>query len=279
MRAATTFYKWRDQPFVGGRPFPAPNAPVGALITYSLGDAPRGDSAASARIVVTAHDGAVVRELVGPANAGLHRVLWDLHTEFPFVPSAADSGYYGAPAAPYVAPGEYTVTISARGTSTSQTVQVRSDSSALTTPDAIAARARMRIQVDSLSRAFRDGKRALAALDTEFASMRTQLDRPSKTPATDSATKRMDKQLRALHESFGEEYGAPIGNAFDLLGGLEGSSAAPTQAEQRTLDITTSQLRDVIVKLNDVITTSMPQLRQSLAKQAPHATTPVRPPQ
>ena len=276
MRAATEVYQWRDQPFVGARPFPAPNAPVGALITYSLGDVAKSDTAAAVRIVVTAKDGETVRELVGPATAGLHRIRWDLHSEFPFVPSAADSGYYGAPVAPYVPPGEYTVTISARGTSASQTVQVRSNPSALSTPDAPAARQRFIVRVDSLSRVFRDGKRALAELDTEFTSMRPLLERPPRSPATDSATKRVEKQLRGLHESFVEEYGAPIGNAFDLLGGIEGSSTAPTQAEERMLDVSAAQLRDMVAKLNDVISTSMPQLQLILKQQAPRAITPVK---
>lgn len=279
MRAVTEVYQWRDQPFEGGRPFAAPNAPVGALVTYSLGDPRHGDTATAVRIAVTARGGAVVRELAGPSTAGLHRVLWDLHTQFPFVPAAADSGFYGAPVAPYVEPGEYTVTISARGTTASETVRVRSDSAALTTPDALAARERMSIQIDSLSRAFHDGKRALAALDTEFTNVRKLLELPPTLAATDSAIRRVDRQLRALHESFGEDYGTPIGNAFDLLGGLEGSSAAPTQSEHRTLDIATAQLRDMIVKLNEVITTAMPQLRESLKQQAPRSITPVRPPQ
>jgi hypothetical protein len=119
----------------------------------------------------------------------------------------------------------------------------------------------------------------LAQLDTEFTNIRPLLERPPRSPAIDSATKHVEKQLRALHESFLEEYGAPIGNAFDLLGGIEGSSTAPTQAEQRMLDVATAQLRDMIAKLNDVITTSMPQLRLSLEKQAPRAITPVKAPQ
>jgi len=280
MRAATEVYQWRDQPFVGARPFPAPNSPVGALITYSLGEPAHGDSAAAAaRIVVTAKNGATVRELTGPGTLGLHRIRWDLHTQFAFVPSATDSGYYGAPVAPYVPPGEYTVTISARGTSASQTVQVRSDSTALSTPDAPAARQKFIARVDSLSRVFRDGKRALAELDTEFKNMQPLLDHPPKSPATDSATKRVEKELRTLQGSFDEEYGAPIGNAFDLLGGIEGSSTAPTQAEERMLDVAATQVRDMIAKLNDVISTSMPQLRLLLKQQAPRAITPVRPTQ
>jgi hypothetical protein len=279
MRAATEVYQWRDQPFEGARPFPAQNSPVGALITYSLGEPVHGDSAAVARIVVTTHDGALVRELAGPATPGLHRVRWDLHTEFPFAPTADDSGYYGAPVAPYVPPGAYTVTISARGTTASQTVQVRADSSALSTPEASAARQRFIVRVDTLSRAFRDGKRALAELDTEFTNMKPLLEHPPRSPATDSAIKRVEKQLRGLHESFAEEYGGPIGNAFDLLGGIEGSSSAPTQAEERMLDLAATQLRDAIAKLNDAIKTSMPELRLALKQQAPRAIAPVRPPQ
>jgi hypothetical protein len=206
-------------------------------------------------------------------------VFWDLHTHFPFVPTAADSGYYGAPAAPYVVPGEYTVTISARGTTASETVQVRSDSSALTTPSGLAARERMMMQIDSLSRAFHDGKLALAALDTEFTHVRALLAQSPKVAATDSAVTHVEKELHTVHESFSEEYGAPIGNAFDLLGGLEGSSAAPTEAEQRTLDLSTAQLRGTFAKLNALITTDMPHLREALARQAPRVISPVRLPQ
>ncbi len=276
MRAATEVYRWRDQPFVGGRPFPAPNTPVGALITYSLGEPHAGDTATAAKIVVRSQKGTVVRELAGPGTAGMHRVLWDLHMQFPYVPAAQDSGYYGAPTAPYVAPDTYTVTISARGTTVSETVQVRSDSNALTTPAALATRERMMMQIDSLSRAFHDGELALAAVDTEFTSVRALLAQAPKSPATDSVVSRVAKELRALHEAFSGEYGAPMGNAFDLLGGLEGSSAAPTEAEQRTLDLSTAQLRDTFSKLNTLITTEMPHLREALAHQPPRAIAPVR---
>jgi hypothetical protein len=155
-------------------------------------------------------------------------------------------------------------------------VQVRSNPSALSTPEAPAARQRFIVRVDSLSRVFRDGKRALAELDTEFTHMQPLLERPPKSPATDSATQRVEKELGGLHESFVEEYGGAIGNAFDLLGGIEGSSTAPTQAEERMLDVSAAQLRDMVAKLNEVISTSMPQLRLILKQQAPRAITPVK---
>jgi hypothetical protein len=267
LRDAAEIYQWRDQPLGGVSQYAAPNAPVGALITYALGSRAHGDTAQSATIDILAPGGSVVRTLSGDADAGMHRVLWDLHTQFAFAPPAADSGFYGAPRAPYVTPGTYTVRLSARGKTLTQPVQVRADSSALTTPEALAARERMSGSIDSLSRVFRDGKRAMAAVDTEFAHTRALLESRPKSPAVDSMVRHLAKEIGELHEGFDEEYGSAIGDAFDLLGGLEASSAMPTESEQRTLDASTIHLRATIAKLNDVITTGMPRLREALAQR------------
>jgi len=265
LRDATEIYQWRDQPLAGVSKYAAPNAPVGALITYALGGRAHDDTAQSVAIEILSPNGSVVRSLSGDADAGMHRVLWDLHTQFAFAPAAVDSGFYGAPRAPYVAPGTYTVRLSARGKTLTQPVQVRADSSALTTPEALAARERMSASIDSLSRVFRDGKRALAAVDSEFAHTRALLESRAKSPAVDSMVRHLAKTLGELHEGFDEEYGSAIGDAFDLLGGLEASSAMPTEAEQRTLDASTIHLRATVAKLNDVITTGLPRLREALA--------------
>jgi photosystem II stability/assembly factor-like uncharacterized protein len=267
LRDATEIYQWRDQPLGGVSQYAAPNAPVGALISYSLGRRAGGDTARAVAIDIVAPNGKVVRSLSGDADAGMHRVLWDLHTQFAFAPAAVDSGFYGAPRAPYVTPGTYTVRLIGRGRTLTQPVQVRGDSSALTTPEALAARERMSASIDSLSRVFRDGKRALTAVDTEFAHSRALIESRSKSPAVDSVVHHLAKELDQLHAGFDEEYGSAIGDAFDLLGGLEASSAMPTEAEQRTLDASTIHLRATIAKLNYVITTDMPRLRETLAHQ------------
>lgn len=278
LRDATAVYQWRDQPLAGVRQAASPNAPVGALISYFLGARTPGDTVTTAAIRVLAPNGAVVRDLTGPATPGLHRVRWDLRTQFPFVPAAADSGFYGAPRAPYVAPGVYTVALTVRGRTLDQPVRVARDSAALSTPDGLAARDVMMAGIDSLARAFRDGKRALAAVDTEFAHARALLERHSPAPAVDSLLRRTAGRLTELRRRFGEAYGTPIGNAFDLLGGLEGSSAGPTRAEQQTLDLVTAQVRGMITTLNDIMTTDMPRVRDALVHQPPPTLSPVRGP-
>jgi hypothetical protein len=75
--------------------------------------------------------------------------------------------------------------------------------------------------------------------------------------------------IATLRASFSAGYSAPIGQAFDLLGGLESSAAAPTEAERRTLDAATADLRDVFAKLHALVTTELPKLRQVVTSHAP----------
>ena len=273
MRTATEYYQWRDQPLAGLRQFLAPNTPVGALITYRLADtSAKHDS--TVRIEVANSAGATVRELTGPGSPGLHRVLWDLHTQYAFAPAPDDSGFYGSPRAPYVAPGDYTVRLLAAGATLTQVVHVRRDSAAVTTPDALRARDAMSASIDSLTRAFRDGKRALTEVDTEVARAKALVGHHAGSTA-DSVVKHVSTLLAAVHRGFGESYGTAIGNAYDLLGGLEASSATPTEAEQLTLDESKRHLVATIGKLNDIITTELPKLRAAIAQLPAPTVTPV----
>lgn len=276
MRTATEYYQWRDQPLAGLQQLLSPNTPVGALITYRLADsAATRDS--SVRIEIADGSGATVRELSGPVGAGLHRVLWDLHAQYAFAPAPDDSGFYGAPRAPYVAPGDYTVRLLADGATLTQTVHVRRDSAAATTPDALRAREDMSAEIDSLTRAFRDGKRALAEVDTEVARARALVG-SHKGSAADSIVNHIATLLRTVHRGFGESYGTAIGSAYDLLGGLEASSATPTDAEHRTLDESKKQLIATIGKLNDIISRELPKLRTAMAQVSSPVVNPVAPP-
>jgi photosystem II stability/assembly factor-like uncharacterized protein len=266
LRDAVEVYQFRDQPPPGGRIFMAPNAPLGTFVSYWL--ASNGDSAATAQIRISSSEGTVVRELTGPATHGMHRVAWDLRTQFAFVPPASDSGFYGPPRAPYVPAGDYTVQLTASGKTLTRTVHVRSDPRALTTPEALRARWAMMTEVDSLSRLFAPERATFVATDSEYTRLVKSL--AADTVATrDSVVKRAGATLSTLRGKFATSYSAPIGQAFDLLGGLESSSAAPTEAERRTLDSVTADLRDAFAKLHDLIATDMPKVRQLATSGAP----------
>lgn len=280
MRPAIEFYQWRDQPLSGLRQFLAPNSPVGALITYRLPDSTASGTLRDTvvRIQIADAAGDTVRNLTGPASPGLHRVLWDLRAQYAFAPTPDDSGFYGAPRAPYVPPGDYTVELVSDGAALTQVVRVQRDTTAAGATDALRARQEMGVAIDSLTRAFRDGKRALAEVDTEVARARALVGHREGVASADSIVRRVTTLLVAVHRGFGESYGTTIGNAYDLLGGLEASSAMPTDAERLTLEQSRKELAAAIEKLNAIITTELPKLRAAIAQLPPPAITPVAPP-
>jgi hypothetical protein len=268
VRDAIEVYQWRDQPLPGARTFTAPNTPLGTFITYSL--ARDGDGAVPAQIRVLAADGRIVRELSGPSTRGMHRVEWDLRKQFAFVPPALDSGFYGPPRPPFVQPGDYTVQLTVAGKTLTRPVHVHSDPREVTTPEATRARWAMMMEIDSLSRAFAHEHATFVAADSEYTRLVTQLGGPnSSVVTTDSVVKNLTTMIATLRARFSTGYSAPIGQAFDLLGGLESSAAAPTEAERRTLDAATADLRDAFAKLHALVTTELPKLRQVVSSHAP----------
>ena len=119
----------KDNSYRGQAEFAGENPPDGIELTYRLG--PGGGDAL---LTVARTDGTVVRRMAVPAAVGLHRVNWDLRHGDPDSPDLwarwDDPDYPRPPSnrgGPFVSPGSYTVTLSARGTTSSTTVSVKGD--------------------------------------------------------------------------------------------------------------------------------------------------------
>jgi photosystem II stability/assembly factor-like uncharacterized protein len=130
IRPATVFTYWKDTSYRGQAEFAGENPVDGAIVTYKLG-AGIGD----AILTISRTSGEVVREYLVPSEEGVHRMNWDLrhpvNTLADLEPWEAllddelprnieDRGHF-------VSPGTYTVSLAARGTTTSTTVEVRGD--------------------------------------------------------------------------------------------------------------------------------------------------------
>ncbi len=119
---------WKDTSYRGQAEYAGENPPDGVHLTYSLGE---GGGAAAIRITNAA--GKEVQQMLVPSSSGLHRVTWDLQWDFsgetetwePLDTSEVPRTL-GTRAAS-VAPGLYTVTLDARGTTSTQTMRVRGD--------------------------------------------------------------------------------------------------------------------------------------------------------
>ena len=278
-RAATATYEWRDLPWPSANAFVAPNPPVGTSITYVVGDAVPVASASNgsdssrtrrppdAKIQVVGPDGQIVRELSGPGTSGTHRVLWDLRASIPFLPAASDSGYYGTYRGAFVLPGRYTVKLALGGREQTQTVDVRANTRALTTPAALAARATMAARIAELAGIYSSAAKAFAAVEGEVnrasAALKATPDASADSVVSDAA-----KKVAELRGRLSPSYGTPVGRVFDLLGAIQSSSGAPTEAESRILDSATGELREAITKLNDLITTTIPRVRTAMGSAA-----------
>ena len=153
VKAATLFMvdTTRNKGASGARRFTAPNpyselgvegdssgmAPPGATIYYYLKSA----AAAPPRLTVRDNTGTIVRELTGPADAGLNRVLWDLRRSSlpPGIPWRQVGGNDSRRLAkteeqrrpgPLVPAGEYRLTLEVDGRTLTQPLRVVPDESA-----------------------------------------------------------------------------------------------------------------------------------------------------
>ena len=274
IRPATMTYTARALPPPGASLFSAPNPPSGAVITYFLRDdpaapatassattaaavparpgaqpvaataAPAANTAASpsapagaATVKITVRDagGQVVRELTGPDKKGLHRVNWDLRHPLSFTPASGDDGWFGVPVGPFVVPGDYTVTIAARGKELSEKVTVRADPRTNTSPEALQARHRVSQHVNEMLRAFTDASTTLDRLDAEVKRVKELVkDQPDASKALDQPLADFTKKLGEAKDKFKAGWGGPKFSLLDLLGQLQASSAAPTDAQARS---------------------------------------------
>jgi hypothetical protein len=268
MRAATEVQTYRDLPWPGGNAFVAPNSPIGTYISYAVvTDPPTPDTV---KIQVIAPDGAVVNQMIGPDRAGTHRVVWDMRYQFKYVPPPPDSGFYGPPRAPYVAPGEYTIVLTARGRASRETVQIRSDRRGASTLTGLEDRAAINLQARDVSRVYFDVVTAMDAIDAELASAGA---------ATDSTTKDIAAQITALRQrAHGNSITSGIGRLFDLTAAIESSSMSPTDAQHRSLAASVAEFTEITAKVNDVITNQLPALRTKTGRTNASAIPTVQPP-
>ena len=274
LRAAVEVQRYRDLPWPGGEQFVAPNSPVGTYITYSIAtDPPRRDSVT---IRVTAPDGSVVDELSGPDAKGTFRVLWDMRHRFKYVPPASDSGFYGPPRAPYVPPGRYTVKLIARGRELAQSVDITADPRGASTPEGQRVRAAINLKARDISRAYYDAITTMDAIDAEVARLRPLAkDRPD----ADSALTSFSRTVTQLRQrARGNSIVSGIGRLFDLTAAIESSSMPPTEAQRRSIDASVAEFTDIVAKVNDAVTKTLPEVQTKLGQPATRFPS-VRPPQ
>ena len=120
-RPATQYLPWKHESYGGQRQYAGANPPYGASITYWLEPpaAAELDDGAATTLTIVDSSGAEVRNLLGSANGGMNRVVWDLR-------AAAPESLENA-RGPLVPPDSYTVRFEREGTTLEVALEVRVD--------------------------------------------------------------------------------------------------------------------------------------------------------
>ena len=264
VRPATEYYETRMLPSPGAAKYTGPNPPYGALVTYYLKTDPP-SAASRVKIKILDAEGHLVRELEGPDRQGYNRVAWDLRYPLTFAPGDQDEGWFGPPKGTLVLPGEYLISVTARGRELTGSVQVRSDPRARTSLEALRQRFAASQRLAELTRAFADGVKAIDGVDREEDTIKKGLagrEGVSKPilDRVDDVSRKVDR----VKTMFKAGFGGPKFKYLDLAGQLQASTSAPTEAQMTTIEHLTTELTEHIGAVNALITTDVPQLETEM---------------
>jgi photosystem II stability/assembly factor-like uncharacterized protein len=240
---ATMAYSRRALPAAGGGRFSGDNASDGAVLTYVVGRNASATNSDSAVVVIRAADGSVVREMKGPATPGAHRIVWDLRRALPYSPVTADAVWFGPPKGAWVTPGTYAVSMSVTGVTQQTSLEVRADPRSGVSVQELEARHAAGSMAHEMLRAWNDADRALKNLDAVLATR----------PATDSATASYKARVAGLHERFRSGWLSLKSRVIDLHGAIQSATAAPTEAQARTLERLHAEMNREVSDLNRAI--------------------------
>jgi hypothetical protein len=275
---ATHFRLYGRKGDTGHKWFAAPNPPYGAVINYYVKDKPKDD----VKITITDASGAVVRDLKGPKEAGLSRVVWDLRLNPPAVPAEGQGGgggFFGNPRGPRVQPGEYAIKIAAGDKTATGKVLVQEDPRIQ-----IVAADRGRLN-EAIARAYALQKSAEAArkqmqgLKTQLTTLQTSLkDNPDVSKPTNDAVQKLADQLAAIQKKLAaspdnsggagpalpDEPRPLLTQINGIAFGLDNYTAAPTADELVRMDDLAKQLRDLLAELNKFTSEDVNNLNKQL---------------
>jgi photosystem II stability/assembly factor-like uncharacterized protein len=244
---------YSDDQFLGEKRWAASNPPVGATVSYWLKEA----AGVEATLTVTDPAGRTVRELSGPAERGINRVLWDLRSE----------GSRSSQSGPLVEPGAYRVAVSVDGREATTTVTVEPDRLLNIN---IAQREARRRDLDRLlevQKAADEGAAAadslverLDALSTGLDALSTRLDAAG---TVDSVRTQLSEALTEARET-AAEFNRLGGSVNGLYNQVNGWPHEPTTTQRREIERRARELEAARASLTALVERSIPALDRAI---------------
>jgi len=276
---ATHFRLYGRKGNTGHKWFAAPNPPYGAVINYYVKDKPKDE----VKITITDKSGAIVRDLKGPKEAGLNRLVWDLRLNPPAPPPEGQGegagGFFGAPRGPRVMPGVYVLKISTGDKSATGDVLVQEDPR-IQIVEADRGKLNEAIaKVYALQKSADAARKTMQSLKTQITSLQNSLkDNPEVSKQTNESIQKVLDQLTAIQKKLvsapdsSGSAGPPLPDeprplSSQITGvafGLDSYTATPTADELVRIEDLSKQLKDLIAELNKFISEDVNNLNKQL---------------
>ncbi|MGH9932433.1 MAG: VPS10 domain-containing protein [Pyrinomonadaceae bacterium] len=279
---ATHFRLYNRKGNTGHKWFAAPNPPYGAVINYYLKDKPKEKD--EVKLTITDSGGAVVRDLKGPKEAGLNRMVWDLRLNPPAPPPPSQGegggggGFFGAPRGPRVQPGLYVLKVSVGDKTATGNVTVQEDPR-IQIVEADRGKLNEAIaKTYALQKSAEAARKTMTSLKTQITTLQTSLkDNPDAAKMNDPVQKLSDaltaiqKKLVNTPDNTGSAGPALPDEPRPLLQqingvafGLDSYTAAPTADELVRIEDLSKQLKDFLAELNKFIAEDVANLNKQL---------------
>jgi photosystem II stability/assembly factor-like uncharacterized protein len=189
---ATNWHNWNKHGFASGG-YVAPNPLNGAVITYWLpneikennerGGGRRRQGETPVKITVADSSGTVIRTMYGTTKYGLNRVAWNLRYDGPkrlnFLPPPEgldDQDFFFDPSTgPNALPGTYKVSVTVKGKTETQTVEVETDPRFKTDKTAMQAQLKLALQLRDEVSALHEALNRLNSLHKQIGSLQELL--------------------------------------------------------------------------------------------------------
>ncbi|MBD8023274.1 VPS10 domain-containing protein [Microbacterium gallinarum] len=207
-----------------------------------------------------------------PRTSGTHAFVWDLRIE-PALAASTDGSPRGVVyPGPRVAPGRYTVTLEALGTTVEQPVMVERDPRGIATDDDLAEQHRLLVRIRDLLQRVADGIGWATATHASLEALRTRLDGRPLAERIGTVADRIDALLRVLTNPDMKDHN----DALKMAAGLEQkivllpeivvelSDTRPVQGVYAVLDRFEAEADDALAGLDDIRQDAIPELDSAL---------------
>ena len=246
IRRATIFQYWKDTSYRADAEYAGTNPPFGAILTYFLKE-----NADAASIAVTNQRGEVVREFAVPADAGLHRVTWDLRYEAGPGSGFGQSSPTNLPhpvgnRGPFVAPGTFTVTLTAGENQSTQNVTVRGDPLMQLTQEQWDQREAFLVALLETQYKLQETMQSGSRLRRQLEARRDSLgaDAPDELVQQLESAQALEREIRTLSRTAGR-----IAGTYNGQGVRQGSLYPPTETHREQMARLEAKLRAVVESL------------------------------